>query len=309
MTDIRPARRLTPGSKIGLFSPSEPLTADRRARMAPSLAILEREFELRWATNAYASAYYQAGTVAERLGDIEELVDDPDVGALLATWGGKSCGQLVEGLPYAKIAARRVPVAGFSDAGVLLNAITARSGVVTYYGPNIAGKLTESEHPTLDLARGEDVPPFGFGAQSAWQTITPGVCDGTLVGGGLSTFAIGLGGSRLLDAFEDPIFFWESGSSPPQIIDQLLTGLDNSGFLRRIRAMVVGHVLYEEVDRKNRPIDDLLAEVGTALGIPVVRIPTFGHLSTENPMIPIGARVHLDTEAQEIRLLGEVSSA
>ncbi len=300
---MRAANRLRTGDTIGLFSPSEPIIQDRQERMKPSLALLEQNFRVRWSTHAKTEMFYQAGTREQRLADIQELLEDRGVHALLATWGGKNCNQLVPGLPYAYLSRLRKPVIGFSDTGVILNAISSLAGLMTYYGPNIAGKLADSDHWDLDLLRGETVGPFGSTSVDVWETLRGGRRTGRLFGGNLSTFASGLTGSRAMNRMRDPIFFWESASEPPQIIDQILAGLGNSGFLTRVRAMIVGEVLYEEESRKNRPLNDVLREYGERYDFPVVRIATFGHRKLENPIIPIGARVEVDTSSRSVRLL------
>ena len=295
--------RLHKGDKIGIFSPSEPLSGDRPQRMQPSLDLLRKNFDYEFTPHAFESLGYVASTTEEGIADINLLLAKDDVAALLASWGGKNCNRLIGKLPYSDFLVRRKPVIGFSDTGVMLNAISAVTGLITFYGPNIAGKLNESQHYDLRLLRGEYVPPFGEATDSHWTTITDGTATGRLFGGNLSTFVLGLAGSPQMAEIDESIFFWESASEPPQIIDQFLRCLANCGFLSRIKAMVVGDVEYSEVERKDRPINDLLREYGEEFDIPVVRIATFGHKSLENPAIPIGAVARLSTERQSVELV------
>lgn len=299
-------RRLLQGESIGLFSPSEPLTEERIIRMQSSLEILQSNYKVIWGSNALKNSFYQAGTKEERLSDIIELISNKEIKALLATWGGKNGSQLISCLPYEQFRERKIPVIGFSDTCVILNPISVYSDIITFYGPNIAGKLTESSHADLSDLRKEIYNPFGDTASQFWTTITPGQVEGVLYGGNLSTFTIALSGTECLRKMKDIIFFWESAGDPPQIIDQYFTGLENAGFFEKVKAMVVGKVLYEEVERKNRSLNDLLYEYGKRLNIPVVRIDTFGHCKTENPMIPIGAGVSLNTNTQTIELIHPV---
>jgi muramoyltetrapeptide carboxypeptidase len=290
-------KSIEPGATFGIFSPSEPLSGDRVERMQPSLEVLGNKFGYKFASNARNDRGYVAGTVAECIADIVELLTDDDVDALIASWGGKNSNRLVRDLPYGHFAESRKPLIGFSDACVLLNAVTATTGLNTFYGPNIAGKLLESSHHDFRLLCGEKVPPFGVTASQHWRTLVPGSASGRLYGGNL-----GLSGSRAMAEMTEPIFFWESSSAPTQIIDQYLSCLKNCGFLDRVKAMIVGDVSFDEVPRKRRPVDDLLVEYGEELGIPVIRIETFGHRKMENPAIPIGAFVRLTTATQSITM-------
>jgi muramoyltetrapeptide carboxypeptidase len=292
---------------VGIFSPSEPVTSERQKRMQPSLDLLTRNFEPRFATHALEQLYYQAGSREQRLGDFRELLEDQSVDWLLGSWGGKSANQMVRGLPYDQTANARKPIVGFSDVCVLLNAITAETGLITFCGPNIAGKLHESDHWDFDLLRGEQVPPFGHTAAECFETVRGGRAEGVLFGGNLTTFVLGLAGSRWMSAMDEVVFFWESGSEPPQILDQHLTCLENCGFMDRVVAMIVGDATYDEAAAyKDRPLDDLLRNVGELFDIPVARIPNFGHHQLENPAIPIGARVAVDTDQHTVSLLGDV---
>lgn len=303
MYHAQAVKPLKKGDLVGLFSPAEPLTEERKIRMQDSMEILDSNYEVLWGRNAWKQAYYQAGTKEERLEDIFELIGNESVKALLATWGGKNGNQLIDDLPYDLFRKRRIPVIGFSDTCVLLNPISVFSDIVTFYGPNVAGKLIESDHPCMESLRVGLYPPFGKTAVDNWNTIIEGKAEGVLYGGNLSTFTVGLLGSECLNRMNDIVFFWESASDPPQIMDQYLTALGNAGFFNKVNAMIVGKTLYNEIERKNRPLVDLLDEVGRRYNIPVVQISTFGHCKTENPMIPIGACVSLNTYTKTVNLM------
>ena len=249
-----------------------------------------------------AQEWYSAGSVQQRIADIDELLADPDVKALLASRGGKSANQLLRFLPYQDILAKRKPIIGFSDGCVLLNAITANTGLLTFYGPNNVDNLPESVHWDLKLIRGESMPVFGSSAPDQWRTLVPGQVEGQLFGGNLSTFVLGCVGTETMAAMRDVIFFWESGSNSPQVIDQYLACLANCGFLTRVKAMIVGEALYTERPEKDRPVNEIITEYARQFGFPAVRIKTFGHASLENPCIPIGAQVQLDTETTSVAL-------
>lgn len=299
-----PAKKISFGDTIGLFSPSEPLANDRPLRLKKSLEKWSGKYKTKFSNNALREKYYQAGSRSERLDDIRELVLNSEISALFGTWGGKSCNQLINDLPYEEIVSARKAVAGFSDVCVLLNAITARTGLITFSGPNVAGKLQESSHFDLDLIRGEAVEPFGN--LGNWDTINEGVATGRLFGGNLSTFVLGLAGWAYFKNIGPKVFFWESASETPQIIDQHLYCLINSGFFDNVQAMIVGDVTYKEEKRKDRPLNECLKEFASILNIPVIKLDNFGHKPLENPIIPIGGKVHVDSSNQTIKLLESV---
>lgn len=293
---------LTGGNTIGVFAPSEPLWGDRRTRLEAGERLLHDEgFMIRRSKNLFAEHFDSAGTVEQRLEDIQELLGDPSVHALGGAWGGKSANELIEGLDYDRCLKTAKPIFGFSDVGVILNAITAKTGLITFFGPNIVGKLDESSNCDLSLMKdpehGKGKNPFLNNAQNkVWDVIIPGEGSGRLFGGNLSTFVLGLTGSTLFKPMVGCVFFWESAGETPQIIKQHLYCLRNSGFLYKISAMVIGDVRWPQDGYDHQPIESVIEEVLRGIDIPVFRCPTFGHASLPNPIIPIGAMMSFSSD-------------
>lgn len=313
-----PAIGLRAGSTIGLFSPSEPVGGGRADRMRRNLETLTAAgYQIVEATYARAISAYTAGTPAERAGDIHDLVHDRNVDALLATWGGKQCNELLPYLDYEAIGQAQKPVLAFSDGCVILNAITSATGLVTFHGPNVAGKLDESSHSDLSTLTGQANTQsvslsavFGQTANSHWETWRAGEAEGRLYGGNLSTFTLGLVGTRFLDLDEPVLFFWESLGDRPQILHQHLTCLRNAGWFENVAGMIVGDLMFDPLDPetawKSRSARDAVLAAIEPYGFPVVQCATFGHRALENPIVPIGGRCALDTAAREARLLEPV---
>lgn len=298
---------------VGVFSPSEPITTERRPRFERGLAFVrDFGFQIKVPEEAYYEFFYMAGKPEIRVQTLHALVSDPEVDILWAAWGGKSCNQLLTRLDYERIAAARKPILAFSDGCVLLNAITALTGLITFSGPNVIGKAYESQHARLSLLTDEHYGRsnnlLGESGQDASISLVNGVREGKLVGGNLSTFVLGLTGSKFMPDFSDVIFFWESVADPPQLVDQYLTCLRNAGFFSRVRGMVIGSFIEQDAAgyRRRDPLETVM-DVLAGLDIPVLYAPTFGHLATlENPVLPIGALCELNSAARTLSLLEDV---
>jgi muramoyltetrapeptide carboxypeptidase len=209
----------------------------------------------------------------------------------------------------------RKPIVTFSDGCVLLNAITAKTGLITFHGPNVAGKLDESNHASLDLLRGRNVdkgefPAFGNSARAFWECWREGQATGRLYGGNLSTFVLGLVGTRFLDISDSVIFFWENVGDSPQIIHQYLTCLVNAGWFDRVAGMVVGDLIInplpEGSEWKRRSAQAAVLQALAGFNFPIAHCPTFGHRSLENPIVPIGATCVLDTDGRSATVVDRV---
>jgi muramoyltetrapeptide carboxypeptidase len=198
---------------------------------------------------------------------------------------------------------------------VLLNAITAKTGLLTFHGPNIVGKLEETDHSDLGLVR---EPIIGRGSNllagaSKVQTrcVKPGIGRGRLFGGNLNCFVLGLACSSInLDFFDGGIFFWEDLGLTPRQINQYLTALHNIGLFDRISGMVVGEFITPESENRvsSDPFEALIYPMRD-YNFPVFYAPLFGHRKLENPIFPIGAMCELDATAGILLLLEDCVSS
>ncbi len=306
---LKRVNRLRNGSVIGVFSPSEPIVESRRSSFNNGISILNKHgFKVILGKNVFSQSSYMAGEVEQRICDIHELLANPEIDAVISSWGGKSCNQLVDKLDYELISRSRKPVLGFSDPCVLMNHITARTGLVTFYGPNVVGKLNETTHANMQVLRKSETGR-NLLSDKCYQkkTIKSGICKGRLFGGNLSTFVLGIAcGILEMSFFDGGIFFWEDMNTP-QIINQHLTALKNIGLFNRISGMVVGKIISTE--NKEWKIVDPIDDVGKyfqSYGFPVLYMPLFGHENLANPIIPIGALAELNTNNFTLTLMEDI---
>ena len=246
------------GATIGLFSPSEPISVGNRRERVHTCEqmLIDNGFRVKYGKNAWNHDAYTAGSVKERLADFHELVRDDDVDMLMATWGGKSCNQLLDGVDFDEVRKAGKPMTAFSDGCVLVNAIAFGTGLFAFSGPNVVGKLDETTHLDLEPMVSGKMPTNVFGSEAAreWRALGPGSGTGRLIGGNLSTFVLGLVGTTFLPRDCDLIFFWEVLDMRPQLIDQHLICLRNAGFFEQVRGMVIGDLDFrEETEWKRSP--------------------------------------------------------
>ncbi|MDD4149171.1 MAG: LD-carboxypeptidase [Bacteroidales bacterium] len=301
-------KRIKKGSTIGIFSPSEPIVEKRISRFNAGISILKSNgFKTKLATNALKITNYTAGTVSDRVSDLHELLRANDVDVLVSSWGGKSCNQLIKHLDYNLIKEKRKAILGFSDAGVLLNHINAKTGLITFYGPNVIGKLDETDHENMTILNDDFFQGniLGNVENVNSQVIKSGTSEGKLIGGNLSTFVLGVACSEIPDSyFDGAIFFWEDAGNAAQIINQYLTAISNRGIFDRISGMIIGDFITEDTNEWKRTNDfDSIKQVLGNYNFPILYAPTFGHRKLENPLIPIGAKCRLDANKYSLKLL------
>ena len=153
---------------------------------------------------------YIAGEPEERAQDINEMIDDPDVKAIIPLIGGEHSIQLVDLLDYRAFRRNPKVFSGFSDITVLHLAFYTKSGVTTFYGPMVLTQFGEFPAPHeytveyffravaeqnigivrptkytdqfLDWARYKDVPRTEW-KENSYVWLREGRAEGPLVGG------------------------------------------------------------------------------------------------------------------------------
>lgn len=292
---------LKKGDSIGIFSPSEPLTPERRKRFEKGIKLLESlGYKIVLGENIFNSFYYMAGKPEERVKDFHDLIISPEVKAIMTSWGGRSANQLLSLIDYELVNQHPKIICGFSDSTNLINAIYTITGIVTFHGPNVVGKLAESPSPTIEyfkkaFIKGE-IGVVRFKLPS--KCLRAGKAEGRLIGGNLTCFDLGLIGTPYQPNFKDTIFFWEAGARTPQEIDQFLTHLKLAGAFDHIKGMLVGYLgeCKDDRDWGGRTIEDVILSVTRDCNFPIMMMPAFGHGNIENVTLPIGCRAFLDSE-------------
>ena len=330
MTLLKPPG-LNPGDTIGFFSPSSAATAWAPNRFARAKAYLAAQgFELKAGSLTGEQDHWRSGSIAARAAELNALIRDPQVRAIMSVIGGRNSNSL---LPYLDFdALKRDPkiVIGYSDVTALLLGIHAQTGLVTFYGPALVasfGELSPLVDETLAgflsvcMAGGASLPhrlptptqwteerldwEHQTRAKQCWPnrliSVGTGRVRGRLIGGNLNTLA-GIWGSPFMPSIErGDILLLEDSLKTAETVERSFAHLKLCGVFERIGALVLGkHELFNAQGSGRRPLDILLEVVGE---------PTFPILAEydcahSHPMLtlPLGIEAELDLDAQSLTL-------
>lgn len=256
---------------------------------------------------------YLAGRDADRAADLDAMFRDPEVKAIHCIRGGWGAARLLPLIDFEAIARHPKALIGYSDITALLLALHARTGLVTFHGPNGSSEwnatniewlkrvVWEGEAATFANPRVADeaiVP-----TRDRTRTITPGTARGRLLGGNLTVFTALLGSPYLPD-FTDGILFLEDVEEAPYRIDRMFTQLRLAGILARVRGVVWGTCTDCDPGEGfgSLTIPDVLADHLKPLGVPAYYGAMFGHVSRQFTL-PVGIEVELDADAGTLRML------
>lgn len=290
---IRPPALQT-GDMIGVFAPS--CRVDRQAAMKAAETLEKAGYKIWFHPQTWAEHGSFAGTGRDKAQAFHDLLQNPEIKAIIGARGGNGAGQMLKYLDFELIKNHPKIIIGYSDVTALLNAVTAKTGLVTFHGPvlqRIDKTGTETElRQTIELLNGGTLPTFMEGTVMA-----NGTASGHLLGGNLSVFCSLLGTAWQPDT-EGAILFLEDCSDQLSRFDRYFTQLLNAGILADISGLILGDFTIED-DTGTIPfgftLEECIAEYMAEFDIPVVTNAPFGH-SGNLMTLPIGAQATLTAD-------------
>ncbi len=92
-------------------------------------------FTVSFGKHAFEMNQFRSSSIQSRLEDLHEAFADPSVHGIVAAIGGMNANQLLDYIDWDIIKKNPKVFCGYSDITILLNAITVKTGLITYYGP------------------------------------------------------------------------------------------------------------------------------------------------------------------------------
>lgn len=221
---------------------------------------------------------------------------DPQVRGIFALRGGYGTMRILDAIDYAGLAADPKVVLGYSDLTAPLNAITQRTGLVTFHGPVAAlSQFTAAETAWLRRAVMQ-TQPLGELQSADTHILAAGDARGRIAGGNLSLIAALAGTAFEVDT-AGALLVIEEVDEAPYRIDRMLTQLRLSGALERAAGILVGRCANCDVDEQHpyaeMPLAETLRDRLSDLGVPVLTQLPIGHAG-EQWTLPIGMPARIE---------------
>jgi muramoyltetrapeptide carboxypeptidase len=195
---------------------------------------------------------------------------------------------------------------GFSDITCLLNAIYAKTGLVTFHGPvgnSSWGEFSMKYVKSVLMEADETVFSPYDPQKDAPVVITPGKTRGILVGGNMAVLT-GMLGSAYLPAWENKILFLEETAEEPYRLDRMIVQLKLNGVLEKIGGFVFGKCVKCEAEEPEKAFtfQQVLEQHIKPLGIPAFYGAMIGHIENKYTL-PVGIEAEMDADKGTIALL------
>ena len=230
----------------------------------------------------FSRSGYFAGRDAERLYDLQEALDDPEITMVICARGGYGLSRIIDKVDLDRFVAHPKPVLGFSDI-TLLHALLHRAGSPSIHGIMAAQLAAEPYRESADLLKTLLFEGSVSYPLDQWESLPR---EGMITGGSLSMVVDTLGTSLQADMKGKVVFLEETGEGIYKV-DRMLTHLYRSGILDGARGVLFGH--FTEMSDTNPSFgmkrEELFEDFGRRTGIPVDWGFPAGHEAPNFPLV------------------------
>jgi muramoyltetrapeptide carboxypeptidase len=248
---------LKKGDTIGITCPSGHLPLERTIYAKKTLE--SWGYNVVMGTTVGSSHFYFSETDERRLYDLQSMLDNKNIHAILMGRGGYGLSRIIDRIDFSKFIKHPKWICGFSDITVLHSHIQQQFGIATLHSP-MCGAFTEENI---------DSPPIQS-LMKAWEgqsLLTEyqsnehnryGDATGILVGGNLAILAHLSGSDSQIDT-DNKILFIEDIGEYLYNIDRLLLNLKRAGALSNIKGLICGG--FSDMKDTERPFGENIYEI------------------------------------------------
>ena len=292
---------LQKGDKVTVISPSSIIEPDI---LAGGIKCLKS-----WGLNVSKGRFVRgkygnfAGTVKQRLGDLQRAMDDTDCKAIFCSRGGYGANNLLAQQKKKKKKKSPKWLIGFSDITALHCRIQSE-GFASLHAPMLKHLIEEGADDYCNQAIHDIL--FGINAQQHYQCKGnplnhTGKAEGIIRGGNMAVWH-GLLGTPYDINPAGTILFVEDVGEKPHAIERMFYNLKLSGFLDKLSGLIICQFTeFEEHKQLGKELYPALADMLKEYHYPICFGFPVGHVPMNLPIIE-GAQVELKVSKKEVSL-------
>lgn len=300
MTTIPPY--LTTGDTIGIVCPAGYMPVEKAQTCIDTLT--SWGFNVKTGTTlGGSSTNYFSGTDEARLYDLQQMLDDDSVQAVLCGRGGYGLGRIVESIRFKKFRKNPKWIIGYSDVTVLLSHIYSNYKIAGLHSP-MAGAFNDGGAETdyvLSLKRALLGEEMQYNCAShTYNKI--GEAEGELIGGNLSLLTH-LSGTSSDIKTKGKILFLEDVGEYLYNIDRMFWHLKRNGKFDKLAGLIIGGFTdIKDTERPfGKPVHDVIHDIIKEYDYPVCFDFPVSH-SIENYALKTGVEHRLSVSTNEVEL-------
>lgn len=234
---------LKQGDKIGLVAPAGSITVEE---VMPAKSMLERwGFQVKLGASIGKKDLSLAGSDADRADDLQHMLDDPDLKAVLCARGGYGSIRILDALHFNFFQKNPKWLLGFSDISLFhaylnshLSVASIHSKMCNSFPKNWEEADAERQNSILSIKRALTGEKMEYQIASNPLNVS-GRAKGRLVGGNLTVLESLLGSKTEIET-DHCILFLEDTGEYKYAIDRMMWALERAGKLKSLKGLIVG---------------------------------------------------------------------
>jgi muramoyltetrapeptide carboxypeptidase len=248
------------------------------------------------------------GTDKERTADLQRLLDDEKIRAIIFAKGGYGTMRMIDDINWEKFKQNPKWLVGFSDLTAVHLHVHANFGIPTIHGV-MAGHISASANDIasqtmLNTLFGKRIE-YSIAGHSINRS---GFAQGKLVGGNLS-LQQACAGSKSDIKTDGKILFIEDVSEYKYTIDRMLMNLKRSGKLDNLAGLVVGQFTATKTNAEepfSQSIDEIIMDKVANYKYPVCFNFPAGHIKN-NWALKLGVDYDFNVSTQSVSLFETIN--
>ena len=313
--------KLKSGDTVQIIAPSSSISTLKKTFQNTAKKVFEKELGLKvvFSKNAFEKNMLGSSSLKSRIDDLNDAFSDKKVNAILCARGGFNANTLLKYIDWGNIQVNPKPLCGFSDITVLANAIYAKTGVVSYLGPNFASfsakegvsyvveyfkKCLINKDPfEIFPSKMAGEKTISFKKNKGLEVLQEGEAEGILIGGHLSTLNL-LQGTEFMPSLKNTIVFIETddfGNEKAFVeFERDLQSLLHLPDAKFIKGIVFGR--FQKASTITiKKLEFIISSKSELQNIPIIANADFGH-TQPIATLPIGGTVKIEAQKNNTRI-------
>jgi muramoyltetrapeptide carboxypeptidase len=295
---------LKPGDRIGVLAPASIVKYED---VVPGIRLFTEQWGLEVVEGKTLKSSFNQFSASDedRLADVQQMLDDPSIKAIIAARGGYGCSRIVDKLHFDKFVQNPKWIVGFSDLTAFLSR-TFQLGYASIHAP-MAKTITctgaEAAAESLRQMLFGDMPAYEVPAHPLNRT---GHATAQVVGGNLCLLAHMIGSETEIDT-AGKILFIEDINEYLYNLDRMMIQLKRSGKLDKLAGLIVGQ--FTDMKDNSSPTfgkdsNQIIEEHVAEFGYPVCYDFPVGHVGDNRAMgVGMEAFLRVADDAVQLRYL------
>jgi muramoyltetrapeptide carboxypeptidase len=304
--DLKVPPYLRAGDNIGITSPAGFISADDCKDAINTMQ--SWDFKIKTGDSIGKKDFTFGGTDEERLADLQKMLDDEHLQAIMCARGGYGLVRIIDKLDFKKFVQHPKWLIGFSDATVLHSHISRNYGIATIHSkmcnsfvdPAIAEPVQNESIDSIRKCLVGEKMSYDIAPNSNNKK---GTAAGMLTGGNLKTLETLAGTASDINT-KNKILFVEDTGEYLYSIDRMFWNLKRTGKLKNLAGLIIGGFKVkpdDEGEAFGKTLEEIVLEKVSEYNYPVCFDFPVGH-QKNNFALKCGVTHELDTKNARVSL-------